>query len=232
MKQFDTCNVSDKSYFTRHQPSTESFAKLLMTLCWQVREQLETPQGVLLFIFILCLIKKDPLSNCKAFCVIPGKCLTNSVDKDSHYYLESTDFPPSSSFPLRGLMHYSSPITWPRLICQPGASVSYLCGGWADTATVIKWFCAMTSCLSLFPLLQERPDTNWLSRTDQVGEVHIQPFAVAKVRVHPTAVQDHLRDAFFQNLVILRPKGSEDVKRNNQTRRGERYEWHKLCKAN
>lgn len=58
MKQFDTCNASDKTCFTLHQLSTESFAKLLMTLCWQVREQLETPQGVLLFIFILCLIKK------------------------------------------------------------------------------------------------------------------------------------------------------------------------------
>lgn len=58
MKQFDTCNASDKTCFTLHQPATESSAKLLMTLCWQVREQLETPQGARLFIFILCLIYK------------------------------------------------------------------------------------------------------------------------------------------------------------------------------
>lgn len=57
-KQIDTCNASDKTYYTLQQPSPDSFGKLLMTLCWQVREQLETPQGVLLFIFILCLIKK------------------------------------------------------------------------------------------------------------------------------------------------------------------------------
>lgn len=68
-----------------------------------------------------------------------------------------------------------------------------------------------------------RPSAD-LARTDQVGEVHVQPFAVAEVRVHPAAMQDHLRDAFFHNLVILRPEGSGHVKRNNQTRRGERYE--------
>lgn len=90
-----------QNLFYTASPVCRQLWKLLMTLCWQVREQLETPQGALLFIFILCLIKKKKKilchwgsANCKAFCVILGKCLTNSVDKDSHYYFESTDFSP------------------------------------------------------------------------------------------------------------------------------------------
>lgn len=62
MKQFDICNTSDKTYFTPHHPFADKLWKLLMTLCWQVREQLETPRGALLFIFILCLIKKKKTS--------------------------------------------------------------------------------------------------------------------------------------------------------------------------
>lgn len=41
--------------------------------------------------------------------------------------------------------------------------------------------------------------------TNKMCEVHIQSFAVAKVRVHPTAVQNHLSHTFFYHLVVLRP---------------------------
>lgn len=48
-----------------------------------------------------------------------------------------------------------------------------------------------------------------------MGEVHVQSFTVAKVRVHPIAMQNHLRHGFFYHLVILRPEGSENIKQNN-----------------
>lgn len=48
-----------------------------------------------------------------------------------------------------------------------------------------------------------------------MSEVHVQSFAVAEVGVHPIAMQDHLRHAFFYHLVILRPEGSENIKQNN-----------------
>lgn len=43
--------------------------------------------------------------------------------------------------------------------------------------------------------------------TNEVSEVHVKPFTVAKVGVHPVAMQDHLRHTFFYHLVILRPVG-------------------------
>lgn len=45
-----------------------------------------------------------------------------------------------------------------------------------------------------------------------MGEVHVQPPAVAEVRVHPTAMQHHLRHTLLDHLVILRPAGSEKHK--------------------
>lgn len=45
-----------------------------------------------------------------------------------------------------------------------------------------------------------------------MGEVYVQPPAVAEVRVHPTAVQHHLRRALLDHLVILRPAGSKKHK--------------------
>lgn len=45
-----------------------------------------------------------------------------------------------------------------------------------------------------------------------MGEVHIQSSAVAKVGIHPTAMQHHLRHAFFYHLVILRSAGSQKHK--------------------
>lgn len=66
-------------------------------------------------------------------------------------------------------------------------------------------------------LINEWVNTAWSNSkgTDQVGEVNIQSFTVAKVRVHPTAMQDHLRHAFFDHLVVLRPEGSGNIKQNN-----------------
>lgn len=43
-------------------------------------------------------------------------------------------------------------------------------------------------------------------------EVHVQSSAVAKVWVHPAAVQDHLRHTFFDHLVVLRPEEGRDRK--------------------
>lgn len=40
---------------------------------------------------------------------------------------------------------------------------------------------------------------------NQLGEVHIQSFTVAKVWVHPIAMQNHLRHALFYHLVVLGP---------------------------
>lgn len=51
--------------------------------------------------------------------------------------------------------------------------------------------------------------------TNQMGEVHVQSLAVAKVGVHSVAMQDHLRHAFFYHLVVLRPEGSGNIKRDN-----------------
>lgn len=103
-----------------------------------------------------------------------------------------------------------------------GVSVGY------ERIMVIKLFPATTYhqphiifLLDFFPKLRWRLIYNSLARTNQMGEVHIQSSAVAKVRVHPAAVQDHLRDAFFYNLVILRPEGSQNIKQNNQTSRRE-----------
>lgn len=61
-----------------------------------------------------------------------------------------------------------------------------------------------------------------------MGEVHIQSATIAKVGVHPASMQHHLRDAFFDYLVVLRPGGSQSIKRNNY---GE-YDRHKLDTTN
>lgn len=45
--------------------------------------------------------------------------------------------------------------------------------------------------------------------TNEIGEVHVQSPAVAKVRVHPTAMQHHLGHTLLDHLVILRPAGSK-----------------------
>lgn len=45
-----------------------------------------------------------------------------------------------------------------------------------------------------------------------MGEVYVQPPAVAEVRVHPTAMQHHLRHTLLHHLVILRPAGSKKQK--------------------
>lgn len=156
MKQFDTCNASDKTYFTLHQSSTDSIAKLLMTLCWQVREQLETPQGALLFIFYSLFDKKkkenDPLSvrqlKLQSFLCDSRKMPDKLWIKTAIIIENQLIFAPFFSFPPSP-MHYSSPITRPLLICQPGASGSYLCGRWVDKTIVIKSLSAMTCCLNL-----------------------------------------------------------------------------------
>lgn len=45
--------------------------------------------------------------------------------------------------------------------------------------------------------------------TNQMGEVHVQSPAVAKVRVHSTAMQHHLGHTLLDHLVILRPAVSK-----------------------
>ena len=55
--------------------------------------------------------------------------------------------------------------------------------------------------------------------TNKLGEVHIQSFTVAKVRVHPTAMQNHLGHAFLNHLVILRPEGSWSTAEQLETHR-------------
>lgn len=42
-----------------------------------------------------------------------------------------------------------------------------------------------------------------------MGEVHVQSPAIAKVRVHPTAMQHHLGHTLLDHLVILRPAVSK-----------------------
>lgn len=51
--------------------------------------------------------------------------------------------------------------------------------------------------------------------TNQMSKVHVQSSTVAKVRVHPAAMQDHLRRTFFYHLVVLRPERSGNIKQNN-----------------